>query len=57
MMETQLPSGEFVEQGIRVEAGVLGDLPHPFKAALELSEASFSLSNLDSSLMMSEFHF
>jgi hypothetical protein len=46
MMETQFTSGEFVEQGIRVEAGILGNLPHPFRTAFELSKARFSLSNL-----------
>jgi len=46
MMETQFASGVFVEQGIRVEAGIVGDLLHPFGAAFELSEARFSLSNL-----------
>jgi len=46
MTETQFTSGELVKQGVCVEAGILGDLPHPFGAAFELSEASFSLSNL-----------
>ena len=45
-METQFTSGEFVKQGIRVEAGIVGDLPHPFESAFELSEARFSVSNL-----------
>ena len=46
MMEAQFASGEFVKQGICVEACGLGDLPHPFGTAFELSAASFSLSNL-----------
>ena len=46
MMEAQFASGEFVKQGICVEACGLGDLPHPFGTAFELSEAGFSLSNL-----------
>ena len=33
MVETQFTSGEFVEQGICVEAGILSDLPHPFGTA------------------------
>jgi hypothetical protein len=33
MMETQFTSGEFFEQVICVEAGVVGDLRHPFGAA------------------------
>ena len=45
-METQFTGGEFVKQGIRVEACVVGDLPHPFESAFELSEARFSVSNL-----------
>jgi hypothetical protein len=32
-METQFAGGELVEQGICVEAGCLGYLPHPFGAA------------------------
>ena len=45
-METQFASGELVKHGIRVDPGIVGDLPHPFGTAFELSAASFSLSNL-----------
>ena len=45
-METQFTSGELVEHGVRVEACVVGDLPHPFESAFELSEACFCLNNL-----------
>ena len=43
MMETQFTNGEFVEQGIRVEAGILDNLPYPIGAEFELSEPSFRL--------------
>jgi hypothetical protein len=36
MMETQLTSGEFVEQRVSVEDGAAGDLPHPFGASFKL---------------------
>ena len=46
MMDTHFTGGELIEQRVRVEACVLGDLPHPFGAAFELCEPSFKLSNL-----------
>ena len=45
-METQFASRELIEQRVGVEAGFLGNLPHPFGPTFELRQARFSLSEL-----------
>ena len=46
MMETQFTGGELIKQRVRIKAGVMGYLPHPFGSAFELSESCLSLRNL-----------